>query len=157
MDGVAIVPIAGIHQVRDQARALHVLQESDSQSGAFVRAFNQAGNVGDHKRAPVARSCVRIGGNHPQMRLQRGEWIRGNLRLRRGDARDERRFPRVRKTHQPHVRQQFQFEAQMALFARAAIFVFCGRLMPRPYEARIAIAAASASAAWRRGIAGPAR
>ncbi len=34
---------AGVHQVRDQARALDVLQKAHAQPGTFVRAFNQPG------------------------------------------------------------------------------------------------------------------
>ena len=50
---VAIVRVARIHQVRDQPRALDVLQEADPQPYAFVRAFDQARQIGHDKRAPL--------------------------------------------------------------------------------------------------------
>ena len=146
---VAIVRIARIHQMRDQPRALDVLQEADAQPDAFVRAFDQARHIGDHKRAAIARRRVGIGGNDAQVRLERGERIRGDLRPRRGDARNQRRFSCVRETDQADIGEQLQFEPQMALFAGPPVFVFARRLMPRPHEMRIAVAAPAAPAASR--------
>ena len=54
--GIAVGSVAGVDQMRDQARALDVLQKADAQSRAGVRAFDQAGQIGDDKRAPAARS-----------------------------------------------------------------------------------------------------
>ncbi len=63
--GIAVGSVAGVDQMRDQPRALDVLQKSDAQARAGVRAFDQAGQVRDHERAPAAflrrlsRSAVR--------------------------------------------------------------------------------------------------
>ena len=46
-DGVAVVGIAGIHQMCDQARALQVFQETRAQACSFMGAFDQAGNIRD--------------------------------------------------------------------------------------------------------------
>ena len=35
----------------EQARAFDVRQESDAEAGAWVRAFDQAGQIGDDERA----------------------------------------------------------------------------------------------------------
>ena len=55
--GIAIVRVARVHQMRDQPRAFDVLQKANAQPGAFVRAFDEAGKVGDNKRAAVARAA----------------------------------------------------------------------------------------------------
>ena len=81
------------------------------------------------------------------MRFERGEGIRRDFRTRRGNARNQRGFSGVRKADEAHVREQFQFETQMALLAGPAVFMFARRLMPRPDEFRIAVAAAAAAAA----------
>jgi len=41
--------------VGQQARALDVAQELDAQAVAGMRALDQAGNVGDHECAVIAR------------------------------------------------------------------------------------------------------
>ena len=123
------------------------LRNRDSEPGAFMRSFDQSGNVGDHESAARARCGVGIGGNHAEMRLERRERIRGNFRPRRGNARDQRGFSGIREADEPHVREQFQFETQMALLARPAVFVFARSLMPRLGEVRIAISAPAMAAA----------
>ena len=82
-------------------------RKRDAQPDAFMRAFDQAGHIRDHKRAARARACIRIGGNHAQMRLERREWIGRNLGTRRRDARDQSGFPGVRETDQTDIREQF--------------------------------------------------
>ena len=48
---IAIGGVAGVHQMRDQSRALDVLQKAHAQPRAFVRAFDQPGQIGHDKRA----------------------------------------------------------------------------------------------------------
>src|SRR5580658_2748243 len=50
---VAIVRVARIHQVRNQTRALDMLQEARAETCAFVRAFDQPGKIGDNKVRPL--------------------------------------------------------------------------------------------------------
>src|SRR3984893_2804429 len=131
--------------MRDEPRSLDVLQESDAQPDAFVRAFDQAWNVGNDERAAMARGRVGIGGNDAQVRLERGERISRDLGRGRGDARDQWRFSWVREADQADIGEKFQFEPQTALFAGAPLFVFTRRLVPGPYEMRVAVSAPAAS------------
>src|SRR5580704_1836049 len=80
------------------------------------------------------------------MRLQRGERVSRDFRARGGDARNQRGFSRVGKADQANVRQKLEFEAQVALFAGAAIFVFARCLVPGSGKGRMAIAATAAAA-----------
>src|SRR5580704_7357650 len=132
--------------MRDQARALQMFQEARAEADAFMRAFDQSGNIGHNKRAAMTRRGIGIGGNHAEMRFKRREGIRSDLGPRRGNARNQRGFSGVRETDEAYVRQQFQFEAQRAFFAGLAVFVFARSLMPGPDEMRIAITAAAVAA-----------
>src|SRR5580692_6723518 len=135
--------------MRDQARALQMLQETRAEADAFMRAFDQSGNIGHNKRAAMAGRGIGVGGNHAEMRLQRRERIRCDFGARRGNARNQRGFSGVRETDEAYIRQQFQFKTQRAFFTGLAIFVFARSLMPRPDEMRIAIAAATVPALGR--------
>ena len=86
---------------------------------------------------PLPGGDIRIGRNHAEMRLQSSERIRSDFRTRRGNARNQRGFSGVRKSDQAHIREQFQFQAQVALFARLAIFVLARSLVPRLREMRL--------------------
>src|SRR5580704_11512311 len=55
--------------MRDQARALQMLQETRAEADAFMRAFDQSGNIGHNKRAAMAGRGIGVGGNHAEMRL----------------------------------------------------------------------------------------
>src|SRR5580704_19084427 len=135
--------------MRDEPRSLDVLQEPDTQPDAFVSAFDQAWNVGNDERAALARGRVGIGGNDAQVRLERGERISRDLGPRRGDARDQCRLSCVREADQADIGEQFQFQAQTALFAGTSLFVFTRRLVPGPYEMRVAVSAPTASTSSR--------
>ena len=56
---IAAALFGNVHQVRQQARALDVAQELDAQAVAFVRAFDEPGNVGDHEAAEIAATARR--------------------------------------------------------------------------------------------------
>ena len=67
----------------EQARAFDVTQELVSEARPFMRAFDQARNVGDDKAA------ADIHGDDAEVGDERGERVIGNLRLRGRDAGDE--------------------------------------------------------------------
>src|ERR1700691_399404 len=133
--------------MRDQTRALPMFLKTRAEADAFVRAFDQAGDISHDKRASLARCGIGIGGNHTQMWLQRGERIRRDLWTRRRDTRNQRGFSSVREADQAYVRKQFQFKPQREFFTGFAIFVFPRSLMPGPYEMGIAVAASTLAAA----------
>ena len=58
-------------------------------------------------------------------------------------------FPALGKADEADVRQQFQFQAQLAFFTGLAVLVFARRLVPRANEMRIAIAAPAVPALGR--------
>src|SRR5271156_3795620 len=127
----------------DKARALQMFQEARAEADAFMRAFDQSGNIGHDKRAAMTRRGIGVGGNNAEMRFKCREGIRRNFRTSRRDARNQRGFSSVGETDQAYVRQQFQFKTQRAFFTGYAVFVFARGLMPGANEVRIAIAAAT--------------
>ena len=124
LDRIAAAALADIHQMHEQPRALDVPQELDAKAVPLVRAFDQAGNIGDDEgRVIIVRA------HDAQVRLERGERIIGDLGLGGRDARDQRRFAGVRKSDQPDIGQQLQFQPQMSFFAGPAVLVLGRRLM----------------------------
>ncbi len=146
--GIAVGGVAGVNQMREQARALDVAKETDAKSYARVRPFNQSGKIGDDKRAAtifLRRFSHRsVGGNHAEAWFKRRERVVGDFRMRGRNAGNQCGFPRVRKADQPHIRQQLQLKVQVALLAGHALFGFSRRLMPRLGEVLIAAPAAPA-------------
>ncbi len=107
-----------------------------------MRAFDQAGDVGDHERAIVI--AILSHAHDAEVRLQRGERIVGDFGLRRGDARNQRGLAGIGKSHQPDVGQQLQFQAQALKVAGLAVFVLRRSLVRGCREAGVAASAAPA-------------
>src|SRR5271168_2399719 len=126
-----------------QARALDVTQEAYAQAGAFVGAFDQAGQIRDDKAAADARARA-VHGNDAQVRFERGERIVGNLGASGGDAGNERGLAGVGQADEAHVCEQAQLEPQVALLAGLAIFRLARSLMPGLGEMLVAAAATAA-------------
>ena len=80
--------------MHEQFGALDVPQELCSESSAGVRAFDQSWNVGDHE-IDVAFVRQLAQRHNAQVGLERGERVVGDLRLRRRDARDQRRLAHI--------------------------------------------------------------
>ena len=142
---IAIVRIARVHKMRDQACAFNVLQEASAKPGAFMGALDEARQIGDNERAAGARCRVGIGGDDAEMRLERRERIRSDFRTCRRNARDQRGLTGVRKTNEAHIREQLQFETQVAFLAGMPVFMLARRLVPWSNELRVAVATAAAS------------
>ncbi len=60
--------------MEQHAAALDMAEEAVAEAGAFMRALDQAGNVGQHEFALVDRDDAELG-------MQRGEGIVGDLGL----------------------------------------------------------------------------
>ena len=86
-------------------------QEGVAEADVFVRALDEARHVAHGEPMPI-----RIFHN-ADLRCQRGEWIRGNLRSSFGNGREQRRFAGVRIADQAHVRDDAQFQQKFAFFA----------------------------------------
>src|SRR4029077_1459813 len=115
------------------------------EAGAKMRAFDEAGEIGDDKRAAEfravpARAAIRI--YNAKIWLERGERIVSDFGGSRRDDRDERGLARVRETDESNICEQLQLQAKMPLLAGKTIFMFARGLMPGLGEMLIAAAAA---------------
>ena len=82
-----------------------------AEPGTLGGALDQAGNVRDDELAAVRRVDGAEDG------LQRRERVVGDLRLRIGDAREERRLPRVGESDERRVGEQLEVQLELGLFA----------------------------------------
>ncbi len=124
--------------MHQHARALDVAQEAVAEPRAFVRAFDQAGNVDHHERLEVGDA------HDAELRLERGERIVGDLRTRRADDAEQRRLPGVRQADHAGVGEQLELQAQLAAFAGLAVVREVRRLARRGREMLVALTAAAA-------------
>ena len=110
-------------------------------------ALDQARDVGDHELAVVAVERAEDG-------LQRRERIRGDLRLRAREPREQRRLAGVGQADEADVGQQLEMELDAALLARQPALGDPRGLAGGGLEARVA-APAGAAAGDRDLLAGP--
>jgi hypothetical protein len=100
--------VGDIDQVNQQAGALDVAQKLGAEAGAEVRAFDEAGHIGDDEGLLLR---LLADGDHAEVGFEGGEGVVGDLGPRGGDARDERGFAGVGVADQADVGQQLQFQA----------------------------------------------
>ena len=110
-----------------------------------MRAFDQPGNVDHDERLFVGDA------HDAELRFERRERIVGDLRARRRDHREQRRFSGVGNADDAAIREQPQLEPQRAAFAGLAAFGEARRLTDARGEMLIAEAAAAAFGDQRRG------
>ena len=137
--GLAGMLAGAVDQMQQHAAALDVAEEAVAEARAFVRAFDQAGNVGQHELAAVAL-------DHAELRVERGEGIVGDLRLGRAHRGEERRLAGVRQPDQAGVGDQLQPQPDPALLAVLAGIGVARRAVGRRLEMRVAEAAVAALA-----------
>ena len=101
----------GVDQMQDRAAALDMAEEAVAEAVALVRAFDQAGNVGEHEIAVVDL-------HHAEAGMQRRERIIGDLRLGGGDGGEQRRFAGVGQADEADVGDQLQPQHDGALDPR---------------------------------------
>ena len=77
----------------------------------------------------------------PRFGIERREGVVGDLRPRRGDARDQRRLSGIGKADQPDVRQQLQMKPEVLLFAGKAGLRSTRRAIGGGREAGVAVPA----------------
>src|SRR5215470_4763653 len=100
--------------MKQQARPFHVAEKADAKPRAFVRAFNQAGQVSDNVRAAdfaslAAMAAIRI--DHTEIGLERRKGIVRDFRPRRGDDRNQRRLPGIWEADEADIGEQSELEA----------------------------------------------
>jgi hypothetical protein len=81
-----------IDEVDEDRAALDVAEELIAEAVAFVRAFDEAGDVSDDEGLAV------VGADDAEVRDERREGVVGDLRLRGTDDGDQRRLAGVRQT-----------------------------------------------------------
>ena len=121
--------------------AFDVAEELDAETGAKMRALDEAGHVGHDEGLLVG---FRANSHDAEVGFEGGEGVVGDLGLGCRDARDERGFAGVGVAHQANVGQQLQFESVVALFAGASQFVLAGRLVNAGGKVLVAASAAPA-------------
>ncbi len=106
-------------------------QKPVAEAGAFMRALDQPRNIRQHEFAAV-------GIHHAELRMQRGEGITGDLRLRRADHREQCRLAGVGQADQAGIRNQFQPQPDPALLALLAGIGVARRAVGGRFEMRVA-------------------
>src|ERR1700675_1574030 len=147
MDRIIDVGIARVDEMHDEASALDVAEEADAKAGTQMGAFDKSREIGDDESAAefgavATRAAIRI--DDAEIGLESGERIICDFRTRCGNYGNQCGFAGVRETDEADIGEQFQFEAQMALFAGETVFVFTRSLMPGLGKILVAAAAASA-------------
>src|SRR5215211_5944845 len=135
-----------VEDVHQQPAALHVREELVTEPRAGAGALDEAGDVGDDELAivPLERA---------QHRLDGGEGIVGDLRLRAGEPRQERRLAGVRQPYEARIGGELEVQLDRALLAREAALREAGALACGGRELLVA-APAAAAAGHDRAVAG---
>ena len=133
--------VGDVDQMNQQAGALNVAEELGAQAGAEMRAFNEAGHIGDDEGLLVG---LLADGDHAEIGFEGGEGIIGDFGLGGGDAGDERGFAGIGIADQADVGQQLEFEPIKAFLAGAAQLVLARGLMGAGGKVLIAAPAATA-------------
>src|SRR3954451_16121386 len=105
-----------------------------------MRAFDESRNV----RNRSATITVELDDADDGMKSR--EWVRRDLRMRRGDFSEQGRFTRVGIPDQRRVRHCPQFKNEMALLSFLAFSVLNWRAVLRAFEMHVTLAAAPAFA-----------
>jgi hypothetical protein len=142
-DGVGTaVGVGDVDEMDEDASALDVAEKLDAESCAEVRAFDEAGDVGDYIAFFIGRVAD---GDDAELRLEGGEGVVGNFGAGGGDAGDEGGFANVGIADEADVGEDAELEAVIAFFTGATEFVLARSLMRGGGEVLIAAAAASAA------------
>ena len=129
----------GIDEMQQHAAALDMAKKTVAKAMAFMRALDQAGNVGQHE-------FLFVDVHDAEARMQRGEGIIGDFRTRGGDRGEEGRFARVRQADEAGVGDQLQPKNDIALLAILAGIGAARRAIGRGGEMQIAETAIAALA-----------
>ena len=125
----------GVDDVHEHPRPLEVREELVAEARTLGGTLDQPRNVRDDELGAVRRV------DRPEHRLERRERVVGDLRLRIGDPREQRRLPGIREADERSVGEQLQVQLELGLLAWQA-----GLCKPRRLERRRREAAVAASA-----------
>ena len=139
-------PRRGIDHVDQHAGALQMAQESDPQPRAGVGSLDQPGDVGQREHQTVLQL------RDPQVGMQRGERIGGDLGVRAGEGTQQCRLARVGQPDQAHVSDQLELQVDASLLARFAQLGCAGSAPGCGGEARVAAPTAPAARHHKPGV-----
>jgi hypothetical protein len=128
-----------LDEVQEHAAALDMAEEAVADSMAFVRALDEAGNVGDDEFARIDADDAKPG-------VQRREGIVGDLGLGGRDRGEEGRLAGIGQADEAGIGDQLQPQPDPAFLARQAGIGPARRLVGRGLEIGIAEAAIAALA-----------
>ena len=97
---VPALAAGNVHDVQEQSAAVDVPQEIVSQSRAFRRALDDAGDV----RHNEGHALIHV--DDPKVGIQCGKMVVGDFRVGVGGDGKQGGFSHVGEAHQSHVRQQ---------------------------------------------------
>ena len=138
---LAVVRAGHVEQQHDDFAALDVAEKFVAEADVVVRAFDESRHVANGEPLEVRQKF-----HDANLRRERGERIRRNLRSRAGNRGEQRGLARVRITDEADLRHDAQFQKVFAFRAGFARLRETRRLMARGGEIAIAQAAASAFA-----------
>ena len=148
LDGVAALAAGNIHNVQQQAAALHMAQEIMTQTNAFAGTLDQAGDVGADKACALAHR------HNAQRGHKGGKVVVCDLGLCRADGGDEGGLAHVGEADQTHVRNQLQLQGHLKILAGHTGFCKLGNLAGGGGKVCVAVAAAAALSNGDRGVVG---
>ncbi len=97
-----------IDEMDERAAALDMAEEAVAEAVAFMRALDEAGNVGEDEIAPVDADDAKAG-------MEGGEGVVGDFRLGGRDGGEKGRLSRVGQADEARVRDQFEAQDQRPL------------------------------------------
>src|SRR6476659_4454005 len=118
----------------------NVTEKIVAQPDVPMRAFDQTRNIRDR------RAAISVKLDHADDRVQRRERIRRDLRMRRGNFPEQRRFPRIRIADERRVCHRAELEKKMSLLALLAFAVLNWRAGFRALEMHVPLPATTALA-----------
>ena len=110
VDRVVRVGIAGVDQMNKKPRTFHVAEKTDAEAGAFVSAFDEAGEIGDDKGATEFRAVptgASVGVDDAEIGFKRGEGIVGDFWARGRNDGNQSGFARIGEAHESDIREEF--------------------------------------------------
>ena len=140
------IAAGAVDDLDEDAGPFDVAQEGVPEPGAFARPLDEARNVGDRRQPAVVHAEV----HDAEVRLEGRERVVGDLRVRGGQRREQRRLAGVRKAHEADVGDEPELQADPALLAGLTLLGVLRGLVRRRREVLVAEAAAPAPGDHRR-------
>ena len=133
------VPGGAVDQMQQHGAAFDVAEEAVAEAGAFVRALDQAGDVGEDEFLRRGQA------DDTELRVERGEGVVGDLGFCGGDDGQEGGFTGVGQADKAGVGDQLQAQPDPAFLAHPALGGLAGGSVGGGLEVGVAEAAIAAT------------